>query len=256
MNTGLIGVRVVGTAVKMKNSVSIIVPAYKEEKFIEKTIMDFLQAFRSENLDFEIITVIDKVPNDKTFDIVKKISQSEKEIVVISKDGKQGIGNAIRTGIKEARKHVIIIATAEVSEDPSDLVKMCLKMNQGYDMVFGNRFSSIAKREGYEMKKYIANRLCNYAIKILFQINSNDVTNAIKVYKSSILKNLKTTSRGFGIFAEIPLAVYINGHKNFAEIPIKHYARSNTHSKFNLLQEGNDYFNVVMKYFFKKLFKN
>ena len=125
-------------------------------------------------------------------------------------------------------------------------------MNDGFDMVFGNRFYTNAKREGYSKKQYYANRLCNYTIKILFRINSNDVTNGVKVYKSSILKNLKLTGTSFDIFAEIPIKAYQNGNHNFIEIPLKHYAREKIYSKFNFKRESKLFFLMVFKCFFSK----
>lgn len=56
----------------MKTSVSIIVAAYKEEKFIENALNNLLQTFRSQKRDFEIIVVIDIAPNDKTLLIHSK----------------------------------------------------------------------------------------------------------------------------------------------------------------------------------------
>lgn len=235
-----------------KISVSLIVPAYKEEEFIEKTLKNYLQVFSEGKIDFEIITVIDKVHDDKTDEIVKKLAKNSKEISFVIRNGKKGIGSAIKEGIKKAQKDSILIATAEISEDPHDLLKMVEKMNDGYDMVFGNRFYANAKREGYSKKQYFANRLCNYTIKILFKINSNDITNGVKVYKSSILKNLKLTGTSFDIFAEIPIKVYQNGNHNFIEMPLKHYAREKIYSKFNFKKESKLFFLMVFKCFFNK----
>lgn len=231
-------------------------PAYKEEEFIKDALKNLVETFRTHCFDFEIITVIDVVQNDKTLEIVQNLAESSKEIVMVTRHGKQGIGSAIREGITNATKDTILIATAEISEDPVDLAEMVKKMNEGYDMVFGNRFYVDAKREGYELKKYIGNRLCNYAIKILFGIKSQDITNGIKIYKSSILKQMKTISYGFEIFAEIPITAYVNGFRNFVEIPIKHKARDNIYSKFNLTKEGQRFFGAVTKCYLYKLKKS
>ena len=176
----------------------------------------------------------------------------KKEILFVIREGKKGIGSAIKEGIKKSQNNNILIATAEISEDPNDLVKMVKKMNDGFDMVFGNRFYLNAKREAYSKKQYYANRLSNYTIKILFGIKSNDVTNGVKVYKKSILKNLKLTGTSFDIFAEIPIKAYQNGNHNFIEIPLKHYAREKIYSKFNFKRESKLFFLMVVKCFFNK----
>ena len=143
----------------MKTSVSIIVPAYKEEDFIKNALENLLEVFRNSNRHFEIIVVVDEATNDKTLDIAIDVGNRAKEIIVVSRKGKQGIGSAIREGIKNSSKSSILIATAEISEDPLDLVKMMEKMDHGYDMVIGNRFYKNAKREGYASKKYFGNKI-------------------------------------------------------------------------------------------------
>lgn len=232
----------------MNNSFSIIVPAYKEEEFIESALTEIVLVFKNNNVDFEIITVVDTVPNDNTLEIIKKLSATFNEIKVIVREGKQGIASAIKEGIKHALKSVIIIAMGENSQNANDLLRMALKMNDGYDMVFGNRFLTGIRLERYPIKKHIANLLCNYAIRLLFDIKSRDVTNGVKAYKSAILKNMKIISSGFEIFAELPINAYLQGYKNFVDVPLNYYGRDNDFSKFDLIKEGPRYFKLVMHY--------
>ena len=142
----------------MGYSVSVIVPAYKEEEFIEQVLIETISEFKKNNFDLEILVVIDVVPNDKTLDIVENLSKKYNEIKIIARPGKNGVGNAVRLGIQNASKDVILISTAEISEKPQDLVKIVSKVYEGYDLAFGNRFYSGAKRLGYAKKKYLAKK--------------------------------------------------------------------------------------------------
>jgi len=235
----------------MNDSFSLIVPAYKEEDFIENSLSGLLKAFRNENFDFEIIVIIDREPDDKTHEIVEKIATNSEEIKILARYGKRGIAKAVLDGINKASKNVIILVMGENSQDPQEIVKMTYKIKEGYDMVFGSRFLNNQKLEKYPLTKYIANRLCNYVIGLLFGIKSNDITNGIKAYKSQILKNMQITSTGFEIFVELPINAYIHGYKNFVEIPIKYYGRDLSFSKFDLKKEAPRYIKVILKYFLK-----
>ena len=124
----------------MGYSVSVIVPAYKEEEFIEQVLIETISEFKKNNFDLEILVVIDVVPNDKTLDIVENLSKKYNEIKIIARPGKNGVGNAVRLGIQNASKDVILISTAEISEKPQDLVKIVSKVYEGHDLAFGNRF--------------------------------------------------------------------------------------------------------------------
>lgn len=230
----------------MENSFSLIMPAYKEEEYIEDAINGLLKSFRVEKLDFEIIVVIDKIPDDKTYGIVKTLSEKNMEIEIIVRNGKRGIAKAIIDGVEQSSKDVIIFVMAENSQESDDILKMAKKMNEGYDMVFGSRFLENKKLDQYPLKKYICNRLCNYALNILFGIRSNDITNGIKAYKSEILKKMKITSSSFEIFVEIPILAYKSGYKNFVEIPINYHGRKMSFSKFNLKNEAPKYFKIFL----------
>jgi len=239
----------------MKNSFSIIIPAYKEEEFIEKTVRENISVFRQSQFDFETIVVIDRIPNDRTYDIVKELTKDYPEIKLVVRDGKHGVGNAIKDGIKNSSKEVIIILMGDKSEDPTDLPRLATKMNEGYDMVFGNRFYREVKFEGYPLKKYVFNRLCNFVIRITFGIKSNDITNAVKAYRSIILKNIEIKSSGFEIFVELPVRAFINGYRNIAEVPLNHYSRDITYSKFDLFKEGPGYIGILFQCY-KEYIKN
>ena len=237
---------------KLSNSFSIIIPAYKEEKTIENTLKGILTKFRENNFDFEIITVIDKAPNDKTLDIVSLLANNNKEIQIISREGKQGVANAIGDGIQKGSKSVTIIVMGDASEKPDDLINMALKMEDGYDMVFANRFLDNVNFKNYPKKKYVVNRLCNFAIKLLFGINSKDITNAVKAYKSQILKNMSIKSKGFEIFVELPIKAYVNGYKNFSEISSSHDAGEPETSNFRITKEGPRYIKIILSCFWGK----
>ena len=230
----------------MNKSTSIIIPAFKEEEKIKNTLTGIIDLFQKENIQFEILVVIDIVPNDKTFDIVKDLSNSFNEIKIITRDGKSGVASALKEGILKSSNDIIMIVMGDSSESPKDLVKMILKMNSGYDMVFANRFTDKSNFHQYPYKKFIVNRLCNWTAKNLFHINSQDITNAVKAYKSSILKNIVITSTGFEIFLELPLKVYIGGNKNFAEIPSSHFAGDPKNSKFSIVEDGPKYIKILI----------
>ena len=125
----------------MTKSTSIIIPAFKEEEKIKNTLTGIINSFQKENIKFEILVVIDIVSNDKTFDIVKDLSNSFNEIKIITRNGKLGVASAIKEGILNVSNEISLIVMGDLSESPEDLVKMILKMNSGYDMVFANRFT-------------------------------------------------------------------------------------------------------------------
>jgi len=228
-------------------SCSIIIPVYQEESVIEKTITELIEVFRKSRFDFEILAVIDIAPNDQSHEIVSKIAQKNSEIVPIIRKSREGLASAIKEGITNANKEITLIVMGDGSENPQDLKEMVKKMNQGFDMVIGNRFVKGIKVYDYPLKKYFANRLCNYVVRLMFGIHSKDITNAVKAYRTKYLKKLELESTGFEIFVEIPIKYHQMGYRNFTEFPLSHSAGDRKYSKFNLSNEGFRYFKTVIR---------
>jgi glycosyltransferase involved in cell wall biosynthesis len=231
----------------MSYSVSVIIPAYKEEEFIEDAIKKLQNKLEENKFVYEIIIILDKASYDKTEEIVKKLIKENNKIRLITRANKLGVGSAVKDGIRNSKNETILITTAEISEDPDDLIKLLNKINEGYDLVSGNRFFQGSKIEGYSKKQFIANRLCNFAIRILFGIKLNDITNGVKAYKSSIIKNIELSAKSFDIFAEIPIKILKNKGITFYELPVKHKVRNQKFSKFNFSKEASLFFKILLK---------
>ena len=228
-------------------STTIIIPAYKEEKNIEAVLKNLCRDFSNAGIEFEILVIIDKAPNDKTHKIVETLSRDLKQIKSFQREEKISVASAIKEGIKKSSNDITIIAMADNSESSQELVLLAKKMDDGYDMVFGNRFIGGRKPHDYPLKKLIVNRICNFIIRVFFGINSTDITNAVKAYDSSLLKQLEITSVGFEIFIELPIRIFKNGHKNFTEVPFQHYAGHKKDSKFDILREGPKYLSMIIR---------
>jgi len=230
---------------------SIIIPVYREPN-IKNTILELIDTLHKENFEFEIILIVDCIKNDNMDKIVKTLTLEYNEIKSIIREGKHGVADAIKTGIKNTTKETTLIVMGDGSERPANLIDLISKMSKDYDMVFANRFANHSKIKSYPIKKLIANRFCNFIIRLFFNFKSQDITNAVKIYNTKILKDLVLDSQGFEIFVEIPLKLFVNGYQNFTEVSIFHDAGDKNFSKFNLIAEGPRYFKTILKCFFQK----
>jgi len=96
--------------VKKRNlpSVSIIIPAYNEEKIIGKTIRK-LKKINYPKDKMEII-VVDDGSTDKTYEIAKKFESKQVRVLRKSKGGK---ASALNFGIKKAKNNFIVVMDAD-----------------------------------------------------------------------------------------------------------------------------------------------
>jgi dolichol-phosphate mannosyltransferase len=224
--------------------VSFLIPAYKETEYIDATLEGIVQGSRAVGLACEIVVVLDTVPGDETVTHVRKISEMYHEIRVIERQGRRGVGDAIATAIKRARGRIVIPVMGDQSEDPCDVLRLATTA-QDYDVVFTDRFKH-GRPPGYPILKYVANRCCNLAAKLLFRIPYSDTTNAFKAYRRELLSRMDPLSRGFEIFLEMPVRVLMLGPLRTNEIEVRHTVRKKETAKLSLLRDGWRYALVLV----------
>jgi glycosyltransferase involved in cell wall biosynthesis len=229
--------------------VSVIIPAYKEEEHIAQTITEIIVRLRQNRLNFEVLVVLDSVPGDRTGLIIQELCGKFAELRLIERLGKRGVGDAVRTGIRAAKGSIFVPVMGDHSEGSDDLVKLVNAVAQGYDMAIGDRFKN-GKPCDYPFLKYVANRCCNFLIKLMFSVPSSDMTNAFKAYSAPVLKQLDISSKGFEVFVELPLKVFFAvPNVNIANISVQHFVRKKSEAKLSLLKEGPRYIRVISSLF-------
>jgi dolichol-phosphate mannosyltransferase len=236
-------------------SLSIIIPCKNEEESIENTLNEIINFLRDKITEFEI-NVINDFSNDNTFNKVKKISEVEKKVKVYNNHN-IGLGGAINLGIKNASYEYTTIVMADLSDSPEDIFKYYKEIKtKELDAVLGSRFIIGSKIENYPKKKLFFNRLFNNLVKILFWHKYNDFTNAFKIYKTDVLKELKPIiSENFNVFLELPLKIISRKYK-YSIIAINWKNRNSGVAKFKIKELGSKYLFTLFYCFFEKILLN
>lgn len=233
-------------------SLSIIIPCRNEEESIEDTLNKIISFLSNKITNFEI-NVINDFSNDNTFNKVKKISEVEKKVKVYNNQN-IGLGSAINLGIKNASYEYTTIVMADLSDSPEDIFKYYEEIKtKEMDAVLGSRFINGSKIENYPKKKFFFNRLFNNLVKILFWHNYNDFTNAFKIYRTDVLKELKPIiSENFNVFLELPLKIISRKYK-YSIIPINWKNRNLGVAKFKIKELGSKYLFTLFYCFLEKI---
>ena len=115
---------------------SIIIPVYKGEEILEELTMKTLYSFDIQ-LKYEIIFIYDQ-GNEKSWDIIKKLSINHNEIRGIRLDKNYGQHAALLTGMKVAKGDFIATMDEDMQYHPSDLKLLFEKQRQTQaDLVYG-----------------------------------------------------------------------------------------------------------------------
>lgn len=227
------------------NLISIIIPAKNEEVNITKTIEGITNTFGQHNIDFEIIVVNDG-STDSTADTVRKITFADSRVRLINNDPPYGIGNAIKRGLECFEGSYVIIAMADASDDPNDMVRYVKEVEQGYDCCFGNRWTKEARVTNYPIHKLILNRMVNWWISFIFGIRYKDITNAFKCYSRKAIKGIQPIlSHHFNVTVELPLKALVRGY-SYSVVPTNWYNRKAGKSNLKIQEMGSRYLFIIL----------
>ncbi len=224
---------------------SLVIPAHNEEGSIEETVLSFYRKLKSEQIPHEIVVVNDN-SSDKTVSLLEKLMLQIPSLRLVHNRPPNGFGHAVRCGLREVKGDCISIVMADLSDSPEDLVSFYREMQKGYDCVFGSRFMKQSKVVDYPAHKLFLNRLVNTMIRLLFQIQYNDVTNAFKMYRRHVIENLNPLlSHHFNLTVELPLKAIIRGY-NYKVVPNDWYNRKSGVSKLKIKEMGSRYLFIIL----------
>ena len=173
--------------------VSIIIPAYNEEKRIENTLDSYNSYFKNlkkeKKLDFEIIVVINGT-TDKTEEIVKKYFKKNNAIRYLNfKQG--GKGFAIIQGFKKAlsgKSDLIGFADADMATPPEAFYDL-IKNIRNFDGVIANRWDkkSMIRTKQTILRRFVS-RGYNLIVRTLFLFPYKDTQCGAKLFKRDVLE--------------------------------------------------------------------
>tara|TARA_Y100000034_G_C6849949_1_gene385495 strand:- start:515 stop:1288 length:774 start_codon:yes stop_codon:yes gene_type:complete len=176
--------------------ISIIIPAYNEERRIGRTLERyslFFEELRRRNiLDYEILVVINGT-TDGTEEVVKGFSLSNVRVRYLNL-AQSGKGNAVIQGFRIAlgseKNHLIGFTDADMATTPEEFWKVICESVK-YDGAIADRYQKDSKiRPKPSLKRLLAKRAFNYLARALLLMPYGDTQCGAKVFKKEALENV------------------------------------------------------------------
>ena len=216
-------------------SVSVVVPTYNE---MENIPMLAQQLFGLGLPDIRLVIVDDGSP-DGTANVARELSgRYANRIIVIEREGKQGLGTAYITGFKKALElgtDYMIQMDADLSHSPEYIPDMLGRLDES-DIVVGSRYTQGGGVDAeWSFKRRFLSSSANRMIRIITGLKVKDVTSGFKAYRGNVLQKLDLDAfrcRGFGFQTEVAYACQRQGF-NVAEHPIIFSDRTEGSSKMS-----------------------
>jgi glycosyltransferase involved in cell wall biosynthesis len=219
---------------------SIIIPAYNEEKTIGKILEKVSELVLLNSIEKEII-VINDCSTDKTAQIIEKfIVNNEKfNIVSFHHEINMGKGVAIRKGIATASGDYIVIQDADLELNPSEINTLLREVIVNKSkIVYGSRFLISNHENTSYLWHIIGNKFLTKLTNLLSGLRLTDMMTCYKLIPKEIMISLTLKENRFGFEPEVTMKLAkIKGLK-IKEVPISYVARSQDEGKKIKIKAG------------------
>jgi len=201
---------------------SIIIPAYNEEKYAAKTIMDISRYLSKQNYSSEII-VINDGSKDDTAKICKELESTIYNLKFIDNEKNQGKGAVVKQGMLAARGKYRIYLDADGAISMDHLEKFWPYIKEGYDVIIGSiKLPGAVVEEEYSVYRKILGELSKYLIRAMTIWEIHDTQRAFKLFKAEAAEKIfpRQTIKRWGFDIEILVIAKSLGYK-IKELPVK-----------------------------------
>lgn len=210
------------------NKIAVLIPCYNEGNTIAKVVKDYHEALP--NAD---IYVYDNNSSDGTDEIARKAG------AIVRYEHRQGKGNVIRTMFREIEADCYLMIDGDDTYPAENAAEMVDKvLNEGYDMVIGDRLSSTYFTENKRPFHNSGNVLVRKLVNNIFHGNVTDIMTGYRAFSRLFVKSFPVLSRGFEIETEMTIHAL---DKNFSliSIPVGYRDRPDgSVSKLNTFSDG------------------
>jgi glycosyltransferase involved in cell wall biosynthesis len=212
---------------------SVVMPAYNERR----TIREIVARVLAEPSVGELI-VVDDGSTDGTREILRELSQGDRRIRLEFHEVNRGKGAAVRRGIDLTARDYVLVQDADLEYDPEEYPALLRPLVLGQaDVVFGSRFAPRESRRVLFFRHELGNRFLTFLSNVLTDLNLTDMETCYKVFRRSVIQNLRMTTDRFGFEPEVtarlaksPAVIY--------EVPISYHGRTYAQGKKITWRDG------------------
>ena len=235
---------------------SIILPTYNEKENIKRLIEEIFKIVK----DVNIIIIDDNSP-DGTHLIVEELSKRFKNLYLIKRQCKMGLGSAYITGFKYAKEKLnskfVITMDCDFSHSPYAIPEIIKELNEN-DLVIGSRYTKGGKVIDSPIIRRFISKSANFCASFFVGIKVKDATSGFRGYRLEVLEKInysKIFSNGYSFLTEIIYKISKIKNIRIKEIPITFYDRKYGESKISKKEILKAIYTVIRLTTFKILIK-
>jgi len=170
-------------------ALTIVIPAYNEEKRIEKTLTKVGRYFAKKDIDVEVLIVVNNT-TDNTVEIIKNLQTKYPFIKYTNIHKAIGKGGALSVGFRKSTGKYVAFMDADGASSIAQLNKLYRKIsaNDDIDIVIANRYDKDSRINNLPFYRKVFSRLFNLITRFGFGLPYSDTQCGLKIFKSEHAK--------------------------------------------------------------------
>ena len=210
-------------------SVSVVIPCLNEEETIAECVSRARMALQESGLTGEVI-----VSDNDSEDGSARLAASAGAIVI--HEPERGYGSAYMAGFVVARGEYIVMADADLTYDFNEIPRFVGELENGADMVIGNRMKNIHPGAMPWLHRYIGNPMLSGFLNLLFRTGVDDAHCGMRAFRRDVLPQLDLRTTGMEFASEMVIRA-AKENLRLAQFDIEYHPRGGE-SKLSSFRDG------------------
>jgi dolichol-phosphate mannosyltransferase len=200
--------------------VLVIVPTYNEKENLPQIVRAVHQ-----HLPHAHLLIVDDNSPDGTGVVADQIAAQDRQVHVLHRPGKQGLGTAYVAGFRWALDRdyqYIFEMDCDFSHDPKYLPEMLATAEQGADLVIGSRYIEGGGTINWGVARQIISKGGGFYARTILGVPVRDLTAGFKCFRRRVLETLDLSTvdaQGYGFQIEMTYRTLKRGFR-VIEVPI------------------------------------
>ncbi|UUC46275.1 glycosyltransferase family 2 protein [Flavobacterium cerinum] len=234
----------------MKNTLSIIIPAYNEGKTIH-LILDKLKAVTLIGDMQKQVIIVNDCSKDNTEEAIQHYISTNPDINIqyFKHEVNKGKGAALHTGIQKATGNYLIIQDADLEYDPEEYNLLLKPVLNGFaDVVYGSRFMGGNPHRILFFWHTIGNKFLTFLSNMFTNLNLTDMETCYKLFNTQIIQSIPLKEKRFGFEPEVTAKISRVPNIRIYEVGISYYGRTYEEGKKIGWKDGFRAIYCILKY--------
>jgi glycosyltransferase involved in cell wall biosynthesis len=209
--------------------VSVVIPCLNEAENIETCVAAARAAIERMGVKGEVV-----VADNDSDDDSARLAESAGALVVV--EPRRGYGSAYLAGFAASRGRYIVMADADLTYDFNEIPRFVAALEEGAEMVIGDRMDNIQPGAMPWLHRYIGNPILTGLLNLFFRTGVNDAHCGMRAVRRDVLPRLDLRTTGMEFASEMVIRAAKERLK-IAEFPIEYHPRGGE-SKLASFRDG------------------